>query len=112
MNDLQDIKGAKALNPRYQAGVDFYRKNPWRHIYLKASDAAKRYYEVTFYNGSPASSHDTEEQRRQSLEDLKAVYRDLTDEDWDYIIGHIDWGMAKWGLNLARKRYSRKGSVQ
>ena len=101
-----------ALNPRYQAGLDFYQKRTWRHIYLGASDVAKRYYEISFYGGSPASMRDTEEQRRQMLEDLRAVCRELTDEDWDYIIGHEHWGMAKWGLNLAREMYGRKGGVK
>ena len=46
----------------------------------------------------------TEEEKQ----DLIAVYRSLTDEDWDYIIGHTHWGMAKWGLNQAREKYGRK----
>ena len=101
-----------ALNPRYQAGLDFYQKRPWRQIYLGAPNGAKRYYEISFYNGSPVFNHAAEEQREQLREDLKAVYRNLTDEDWHYIIGRATWGMAKWGLNQARERYGSKGSDQ
>lgn len=49
-------------------------------------------------------NHDAEEEKQ----DLIAVYRSLTDEDWDYIIGHTHWGMAKWGLNKAREKYGKK----
>ena len=77
------------LNPKYQAGLDFYEKREFRGVYLGASDRAKRYYESSFY-------------------DLIATYQNLTDEDWNYIIGHVHWGMAKWGLAEARKKYGRK----
>ena len=98
-----------ALNAKYQAGVDFYQKRPWRQLYLGAPEGAKRYYEIIFYRGvifcgGVPFNHDTEEERR----DLIAVYRTLTDEDWGYIIGHTHWGMAKWGLNQARKKHGRK----
>ena len=35
-----------ALNPKYQTGVDFYQKRPWRQLYLGAPEGAKRYYEI------------------------------------------------------------------
>ena len=38
-----------ALNPKYQTGVDFYQKRPWRQLYLGAPEGAKRYYEISFY---------------------------------------------------------------
>lgn len=97
-----------ALNPRYQAGLDFYNKRAFRGVYLGASDKAKRYYEIIYYSGTPASFHDTEEEKARIRQDLIAVYRSLDDEDWDYIIGHIHWGMAKLGLAQNRKKYSRK----
>jgi len=98
-----------ALNPKYEAGVDFYQKRPWRQLYLGAPEGAKRYYEISFYGGvlfygGMTVNHDTEEEKQ----DLIAVCRSLTDEDWDYIIGHTHWGMAKWGLNQARKKHGRK----
>ena len=76
-------------------------------MYLGASERAKRYYEISFYGGSLASFNDTEEENEQTRQDLIVVYQNLTDEDWDYIIGHVDWGMAKWGLNEARKKYGK-----
>ena len=97
---------ALALNPKYQAGVDFYQKKPWRQLYLGAPEGAKRYYEIIFYGGVPVN-HDTEEEMR----DIVAVYRTLTDEDWDYIIDHTHWGMAKWGINQAREKYGRKSEA-
>ena len=98
-----------ALNPKYQTGVDFYQKRSWRQLYLGAPEGAKRYYEISFYGGvlfygGMTVNHDTEEEKQ----DLIAVYRSLTDEDWDYIIGHAHWGMAKWGLNQAREKYGKK----
>lgn len=98
-----------ARNPKYQAGVDFYQKRPWRQLYLRAPEGARRYYEITFYRGvvfygGVPANHDTEEEKR----DLINVYRTLTNEDWDYIIEHTHWGMAKWGLNQAREKYGRK----
>lgn len=101
-----------ALNPRYQAGLDFYQKREFRGVYLGASERAKRYYEISFCGGSPDSFRNTEEENEQIRQDLIAVYRNLTDEDWDYLIGHTHWGMAKWGLGNAREKYERKGSVQ
>ena len=97
-----------ALNPRYQAGLDFYQKREFRRVYLGASERAKRYYEISFYGGSPASFNDTEEENEQIRQDLIAAYQSLTDTDWGYIIGHVNWGMAKWGLAQARKKYDRK----
>lgn len=99
-----------ALNPRYQAGLDYYQKRTFRGVYLGASDRAKRYYEISFYGGSPASFNDTEEEDEQTRQDLIATYQSLTDEDWDYIIGHVHWGMAKWGLGQARKKYGKNRS--
>ena len=96
------------LNPKYQAGLDFYEKREFRGVYLGASDRAKRYYEINFYGGSPASFDDTEEEKERIRQDLIAVYQNLTAEDWDYIINNVDWGMAKWGLAEARKKYGRK----
>ena len=98
-----------ALNPKYQTGVDFYQKRPWRQLYLGAPEGAKRYYEISFYGGvlfygGMTVNHDTEEEQHDRI----AVYRSLTDEDWAYIIGHTHWGMAKWGLNQAREKYGRK----
>ena len=100
-----------ALNPRYQAGLDFYQKREFRRVFLGASERAKRYYEISFYGGSPASFNDTEEENEQTRQDLIVVYQNLTDEDWDYIIGHVDWGMAKWGLEQARKKYGKIGRL-
>ena len=31
------------LNPRYQAGVDFFQKRNWMWLYPKVPEAAKRY---------------------------------------------------------------------
>jgi hypothetical protein len=90
MKDVQDIKGIKALeecikmwreserekhmgnkvvalNPKYQTGVDFYQKRPWRQLYLGAPEGAKRYYEISFYRGvlfygGMTVNHDTEEE--------------------------------------------------
>ena len=98
-----------ALNPKYQVGLDFYQKRDFRGLYLGASERAKRYYEIIFYGGvvfygGMKVNHDAEEEKQ----DLIAVYRSLTDEDWDYIIAHTHWGMAKWGLNQAREKYGRK----
>lgn len=95
-----------ALNPKYQVGLDFYQKRDFRGLYLGASERAKRYYEIIFYGGvvfygGMKVNHDAEEEKQ----DLIAVYRSLTDEDWDYIIAHTHWGMAKWGLNQAREKY-------
>ncbi len=97
-----------ALNPRYQAGLDSYPKREFRGVYHGASERAKRHYEISFYSGSPASFNDTKEENEQIRQDLIAVYRNLTDEDWAYIIGHAHWSMAKWGLEQARKKYGRK----
>ena len=97
-----------ALNPKYQAGLDFYEKREFRGVYLGASDRAKRYYEISFYDGSPTSFDDTEEEKERTRQDLIATYQNLNDEDWNYIIGHVHWGMAKWGLAEARKKYGRK----
>lgn len=98
-----------ALNPRYQAGLDYYQKRTFRSIYLGAPEGAKRYYEICYYggvafHGGKPVNHDTEEEKR----DLIAVYRNMTDEDWDYIISHAHWGMAKWGLEQAREKSGRK----
>ena len=88
--------------------MDYYQKRTFRGVYLGASDRAKRYYEISFYGGSPASFNDTEEEDEQTRQDLIATYQSLTDEDWGYIISHVHWGMAKWGLGQARKKYGRK----
>ena len=100
-----------AINSKYQAGVDFFKKRNYRQLYLAAPEGAKRYYEVVFYESSP-HYHDTKGESERCREDMIAIYQSLTDEDWDYIISHSHWGMAKWGLNKAREKYERKGSDQ
>ncbi len=96
-----------ALNPRYQAGVDFFQKRDVMWLYLGAPEGVKRYYEVGFYEASPAY-HDSEEERVQTKNDIIAIYRSLTDKDWDYIINHEHWGVAKWGLRNVREKYSNE----
>ena len=100
-----------AINSKYQAGVDYFKKRDYRQVYLDAPEGAKKYYEVVFYKSSP-NYHDTKEESDKCKEDMIAIYKSLTNEDWDYIIKHTHWGMAKWGLNKAREKYGRKGSVQ
>ena len=96
-----------AINPKYQAGVDYFRKRDYRQLYMGAPEGAKKYYEVMFYKSSP-NYHDTKEESDKCKEDKIAIYKSLTNEDWGYIIGHTHWGMAKWGLEQARKKYGRK----
>ncbi len=102
-----------ALNPKYQIGLDLYQRRHWRRLYLGASERAKRYYEIAFYGGvvfykGMTVNHDTEEEKQ----DLIAVYRSLTDEDWNYIIDHVHCGMVKRGLSQAREKYGRKLRLQ
>ena len=100
-----------AINQRYQAGVDYFKERNYRQLYLGAPEGAKKYYEVIFYKSSP-NYHDAKEENNQCRKDMIAIYKSLTNEDWDYIIGHTHWGMAEWGLNKAREKYERKGNVQ
>lgn len=98
-----------AIDPRYQAGVDHFRKRNFRQLYLGAPDGAKRYYEAVYYQSSPNCHHTKESDK--CGEDMIAIYKSLTDEDWKYIIKHTHWGMAKWGLSNARIKFGMQGSV-
>ena len=102
----------KALDPRYQAALDSFMGNRyWRRLYMRAPEGAKRYYEKNF-SGSWPLRELTAQEKEASKAESEALYRSLTDGDWDYIIGNTHWGMAKWGLNKNRERYGRKENVQ
>lgn len=100
-----------AINQSYQAGVDYFQKRNYRQLYLGAPVGAKRYYEVVFFKSSP-NYHDTKEENDKCKEDMIAIYKSLTNEDWNYIIGHTHWGMAKWGLGKVREKYGKKGNAR
>jgi len=98
----------KALDPRYQAALDRFMDNRyWRQLYIRAPEGAKRYYERSF-SGSWPLRELTAQEKKASKAESEALYRSLTDGDWDSIIGNTHWGMAKWGLNKNRERYGRK----
>ena len=102
----------KALDPRCQAALDSFMGNRyWRQLYIRAPEGAKRYYERSFSSSCPLREL-TDQEKEQSKAESEALYRSLTDNDWDYIIGNTHWGMAKWGLNKNRERYGRKENVQ
>ena len=100
----------EALDPRYQAALDRFMDNRyWRRLYMRAPKGAKRYYERSFASAWPLREL-TDKEIEEAKAESEALYRSLTDEDWDYIIGNTHWGMAKWGLNKNREKYSRKGT--
>ena len=106
------IQSPKALDPKYQAALDRFMDNRyWRRLYMRAPEGAKRYYERSF-SGSWPLRELTDQEKEETKAESEALYRSLTDGDWDYIIGNTHWGMAKWGLNKNRERYGRKENVQ
>ena len=95
----------KALDPRYQAALDSFMDNRyWRQLYIRAPEGAKRYYERSFSSSWPLRELTTQE-KEESKAESEALYRSLTDVDWDYIIGNTHRGMARWGLNKTRERF-------
>ena len=98
----------KALDPRCQAALDRFMDNRyWRRLYMRAPEGAKRYYERSFARSCPLREL-TDQEKEQSQAESEALYRSLTDGDWDYIIGNTHWGMAKWGLNKNRERFQKR----
>ena len=98
----------KARIKKYQKALDEFMTNAyWRALYEGAPEGAKRYYERIFARSCPLREL-TDQEKEQSQAESEALYRSLTDGDWDYIIGNTHWGMAKWGLNKKRGQYGQK----
>ena len=88
---------------KIQKALEKFIKNPyWKGIYEGAPEKAKEYYRYIF---AGSLEEGTDAVRSEAL---VKCYKEMGDDDWDYIIGHEEDRMGRWGLKQAREKYQKK----
>lgn len=78
----------------------FLQNKYWKDIFDKSpSENVKIYYAEHFAYGLGLSSGD------EHTEKVIAIFKTLSEEDWDYIIANCHNNMGKWGLVKCKEKY-------
>ena len=87
-----------------EAVKDFSENSYWKGVYENAPGKAQRYYALTFTisDAAPFGDEILEDVEDLVDEEIDALYCEMNDEEWDYILSNAD-GPSKIGLGYARK---------